>query len=205
MNIFSLDSPFMRFTGKMADIMIVNVLTIICSIPIITAGAAYTAMHYVLLKIYKDETTHITKDFFHGFLRNFKDATILWSIYLFWGVFLGLDYFFIYSKGLGLSTVFQIAIYAITVLLIFSLTWVFILLSRYENSRMQTMINSLTVGIANFGKTITMAILMVAPYCLFLMFPMAVPIVLLIGVALFGYLQTVLYCKTFETLEHSEE
>lgn len=47
MKIFDLDSPLMNVLNKMADLMWLNILTLICCIPVITAGAALTSMHYV--------------------------------------------------------------------------------------------------------------------------------------------------------------
>ena len=42
MKIFDLDSSLMNVLNKMADLMWLNILTLICCIPIITAGAAFT-------------------------------------------------------------------------------------------------------------------------------------------------------------------
>ena len=203
MNFFNMDSPLMKIGEKLTDIMLVNILMVICSIPIITIGASYTAMHYVLLKIHRDETGHIVQDYFHAFKINFKDATIIWGCYLLFALFLGIDYLFIISKGIEFPIVFRCIIYAITVVLCFSLTWVFILLSRYENSIKRTIINSLTIGFANLWKTIVMAILMVMPYLLLLISPRSIPIVLLIGIAALTYLQTALYDKIFIKIEQT--
>ncbi len=47
--LFNLDSPVMRALNKMADLLWLNVLTVLLCIPVITGGAALTAMHYNLL------------------------------------------------------------------------------------------------------------------------------------------------------------
>ena len=49
MKFFNLDSPVMVFLSKVANLMILNVLTIICCIPIFTAGAAIAARYYVTM------------------------------------------------------------------------------------------------------------------------------------------------------------
>ena len=72
MKFMSIDGPVMRFLGKVADMMILNLLVLFCSIPIITMGAALTAMHYVALKVVRNEESYITKDFFKSFKMNFK-------------------------------------------------------------------------------------------------------------------------------------
>ena len=78
MKIFDLDSPLMNVLNKMADLMWLNILTLICCIPVITAGAALTSMHYVALKIVRNEESYITRSFFKSFKTNFRQATLIW-------------------------------------------------------------------------------------------------------------------------------
>ena len=67
MKLFDLDSPVMRFLSKMADLMILNILTMICCLPLFTAGAAFTALHYVCLKMVRNEEGYIAKSYFKAF------------------------------------------------------------------------------------------------------------------------------------------
>ena len=80
--IFDMDSPVMRFLNRVGDLLILNILMIICCIPVITVGAAYTAMHYVILKMIRGEEGYLIKGFFKSFAGNFKQATVLWLIML---------------------------------------------------------------------------------------------------------------------------
>ncbi len=41
MKLFDLESPLMQVLNKVADLMWLNVLTLICCIPIVTAGASH--------------------------------------------------------------------------------------------------------------------------------------------------------------------
>ena len=41
---FSMDSPVMRFLSRVCDLIILNLLAIVCSIPIVTIGAYITAV-----------------------------------------------------------------------------------------------------------------------------------------------------------------
>ena len=43
---FDMDSPFMQFLNRVGDLMILNIIIVLCCIPVITIGPAYTAMHY---------------------------------------------------------------------------------------------------------------------------------------------------------------
>lgn len=82
MRIFDLDGPLMSILNKIADMMILNILAIICCLPIFTAGASFTALHYVCLKIVRNEEGYIAKSFFKAFKENFKQATIIWMVLL---------------------------------------------------------------------------------------------------------------------------
>ncbi len=59
--VFALDSPFMTALNKLADLIWLNILTAICCIPVFTIGASLTALHYVVLKMAKNEEGYITK------------------------------------------------------------------------------------------------------------------------------------------------
>ena len=54
-NLFNPDNPIMNFIGKLLDCFFLNILWVITSIPIITAGAATTALYYCTIKLAKDE------------------------------------------------------------------------------------------------------------------------------------------------------
>ena len=64
MGIFNMESSFMRALGKIADLMILNVLTILLCLPVITGGAAITALHYMCLKLVRNEEGYILKGYF---------------------------------------------------------------------------------------------------------------------------------------------
>ena len=70
--IFNYDNPVWRFIGKLGDLIILNILWIVCSIPVFTAGASTTAVYYVTLKLVRDEDDSTIRSFFRSFKSNFK-------------------------------------------------------------------------------------------------------------------------------------
>ena len=86
--IFNMDNKFFVFMGRVADLMILNILCIICCIPIITIGASVTAMYYVTLKMARNEESYIVRSFFKSFKENFKQATVIWLVALVAGILL---------------------------------------------------------------------------------------------------------------------
>ena len=104
MKIFAIDSPLMRVLGKISDLMILNILTLLCCIPLVTAGAAFTAMHYVSLKMVRGEESGITKMFFHSFKDNLKQSTVIWILFLLVAAIFGLNFMLLYANPTEVST-----------------------------------------------------------------------------------------------------
>ena len=71
MNPFSINSPVIQFLAKVGDLIILNILTLILSLPIVTIGAATTALHYAVDKVFTDEGT-LLKNYFHAFKIKFQ-------------------------------------------------------------------------------------------------------------------------------------
>ena len=80
-NFFNPDAPFMQGLSKVADIILLNILTVLLSIPVVTIGAAVTALYDAMWRILRDEGG-IYKNFFLAFKNNFKQATIIWLLAL---------------------------------------------------------------------------------------------------------------------------
>ena len=100
--IFNYDNPIWRFMGKFCDILILNVLWIVLSIPIVTIGASTTAVYYVTLKLVRDEEGPTIRSFFKSFKENFKQSTAIWLILLAAGALTGFDlYFFLFLSFLS--------------------------------------------------------------------------------------------------------
>ena len=199
--LFDLDSPFMRFLSRLADLMILNILVLIISIPVITIGAALTAMHYVLIKMVRNEETYITKMFFKSFKENFLQSTIEWIIIMaVFGIFAA-DYFIFVRSGQEFSMVFMIAILAVSVLVMMSIMYVFPLQARFYNTIGKTFKNSVLIMILNFPKSILMFILYLLPVVLLFISSFATPFLIMFGVSVPALGAVYLYRKVFERFE----
>ena len=201
MGIFNLDSPFMKYANKFADLVFLNIVTVICCIPIFTIGASLTAMHTIVLKIYRDEESYVIRGFFKAFKENFKQATIIWLIYLLLIIVLVLDFVYIKDYDLDLPKIINYALIFIAIIGAFSLSWVFVLQSRYENKVFITIRNSLVVGASQFLYSIIMIILSIIPVLVAIFFPVTVPVCLSLGLTLPALLQAMLYGRVFDRLE----
>lgn len=202
MRFFDLDSPLMQFLGKMADLLWLNVLTVICCIPVITAGASLTAMHYMALKIVRNEECYITRGFFKSFKENFRQATVIWLILLVALAVLAGDFYIMRNVDTGFPKALQLIITAVGVLVMFTATFVFPVLAKFDNTIMRTLKNAFIMSILQFPKTILMMILgLAAPVVIFIFVPAAVPLVFAFGLSLPAFVSALLYNKFFKKLE----
>lgn len=204
--LFDLESPFMQGLNKMADLMIANLLCIICCIPVITAGAAFTALHFVALKMVRNEETYIIKTFFRSFKENFVQATLLWIIKLLVFIFVIID-----LRIASMIPWMKIGIIAVGVLLFLLGLHIFPLQSRFVNRVPITIKNSVLIGLMVLPKTVLMGLIYLLPlvlwYVSFAVFGsnIMMPLFVLFGFSLPVFLCAFLYNKTFKKIEPAVE
>lgn len=202
MRLFDLDSPLMQGLTKFANVMLLNILAGIFCIPIITAGASLTAMHYVSLKMARDEDCYIVKDFMKSFKANFKEATILWILVLVAAGILGVDYYFLtHVENLAFIKELKIAIMIIAIIALFTVTFLFPTLAKFDNPVFRTIKNAFVISILQFPKTILMIILNVFPIVLAFVSIRFLPIIMFFGLAAPAFFGALLYSKFFRKLE----
>lgn len=202
MKLFNLDSPLMQFLNKMADLLWLNILTAICCIPIITIGPALTAMHYMCLKMVRNEECYITRGFLKSFKENFKQATLIWLLILLFIFILAGDFYIMKYSAIEFPQILQILIIAVGVLLLFMATFVFPVLARFDNTIIRTLKNAFIMSILQLPKTILMIIMgLVVPPAVLLFIPQATPLVFVFGLSLPAFASALLYNKFFKKLE----
>lgn len=202
--IFDLDSPVSRFLSRMADLIWLNILTIICCIPIVTIGASLTALNYVALKMVRNEDGYIRESFFKSFKQNFKQATIIWLIILGVLILLICDFYIIRIAPALFPSWIKVVLFAVTMVLLIATMHVFPVLAKFENSIKNTFKNSLLMGILSLPKTILMIICWIIPVVIALLFYQILPLVLALGMSLPAYMCAQLYNKTFKRFEPEE-
>lgn len=196
-----MDSPIMRFLGRLGDLMILNLLMIICCIPVITAGAAFTAQHYVLLKMVRGQEGYLVKGFFKSFAANFRQATLIWLLMLaVVVVYIGDVWIFNYS-GLTFPKPLVVAVAAVAIILAMIAVYVFPVLARFENSIKNTLKNSMLLAFANLPRTLLMIVCYLLPFAVAYFSTYALLFVILFGISAPAYVAARIYSGIFKKLE----
>ena len=158
-------------------------------------------MNYMALKIARNEECYITRGFFKSFKENFRQATVIWLIFLVVILILAGDFAIIKSSGVEFGDIFQGIFIAISVLVLFTLMYVFPVLAKFENTVFRTIKNAFLMSLMQFPKTILMIILYVIPVVVFFYVIQLMPLALLFGLSLPAWISAKLYNKFFKKLE----
>ncbi len=189
--IFSYDNPVMRFIGKFWDVLILNLLWLICCIPVFTVGAATTAVYYVTLRLARDEDGYTIRSFFRSFKQNFRQATVIWLILLMVGIILFCDLWFVLTANIvpaGTPRILAMALFIGMLAVWFAvLIYVFPVLARFYGTIKQTITNAFLLSIRYILYTIAMIIVDLAIVFFTLT---SLPVISLLGFALIAFLNS---------------
>ena len=201
MNIFEEGSPVQRFLNKMADLLILNIITVLMCLPIITAGASLTAMHYVLLKMVRGEEGYILKSFFRSFKREFRQATVLWILYVALAALMASNLVLV-LQGSGRYPIWlPSSIVVVAVLELMFMIYTFSMLSRFDNSIYQTLINAVTLTFSELPRSLEMAVITLVPLVAFFRVSILLPLLILFGLSVPGYACAMIYDPVFRKIE----
>lgn len=155
--LFRMDSPLMRFLTKIADLMVLNILFCVTSIPLITIGASWTALYSVTLKMVRDEEGSVSRSYFRSFRQNFRQATLLWLGVLVVLALLVLDIRVLNGMAGGTAPgLLRVGVEILALLGIMVLQYLFPSLAKFEASLADTLKNACMMALAHLPKTALM-------------------------------------------------
>ena len=199
----NLESPFMRFLSKVGDFMILNIMFLICCLPIVTIGASFTALYDVLTRMDTKKEVPAVSGFIKSFKSNFKQSTIIWLISLAVMAFLIFDiYLFIAKFPGGYHKMFVfIVVYVVLLAICFIATgYAFVIQARFDNPVKRTI--KLAIGMTILSlipNGIFTGATTLLPVYLFLQFPSVFfylfPLWFLGGYTLIEYINSKIYMK----------
>ena len=163
-SMFSPDSKIMQIIGKITDLVMLNILFLICCLPVFTAGAAVTAMYTLCFRMLRQEEGNIVKPYFRAFKENFRPATGIWAILIF---ILVPDYFYFHRFFQAGNPLFYgfVFLAAVTVLSAgIAFPWV----SQFRNTVPQTLRNALLLSIGNLPRALAVAAVNLLPFALWI-------------------------------------
>lgn len=203
---FKLDGPIVSALNKLTDVILLNLIVLVMSVPIITIGAAWTAMYYVTVKMVKDEESYIFKDFFKSFRQNFVQSTVIWIINLIIAFLFVIDARILSGSVETVSKTTSVLIVLMALFLFAFITNVYPMQSHYHNTVFGTIKNALMLSIARLPYTVLYTVLTLFPFLLLFtrVGGYLSPIVILVGFSGPAYICSKFWRKVFARLDPEE-
>lgn len=163
MNLLNEDNIVHIFLNKIGDIVLANLLFILCSIPLVTIGPSLTALYHCMLRTVKDNNNGTIKTFFRAFKENFVQSLIIWLLIAAAGFVLITNMLFL-MKNNGAAS--QILLYgscaALALLIIFTL-YIFPVIAAFANTLRALSRNAFLLAFIHFPTTLAMAVISLLP------------------------------------------
>ncbi len=171
-----LSSSLGAFLRVLCDLMVLNVLWALCSLPVVTIGPATSALCCVSLKLARGEPVTTVHTFFDAMKRGFGQALLLGLIGLAGLVIAVVDWRFAVSQEGSMRILFIIVSVIVSVVVLSLWAWAFALNAGFDNSLIGTIKNALSLAFVEPAKTLLIWIAFAVPVLCFLFLPEAVVI-----------------------------
>lgn len=197
MNIFSFNSWLSRFLYLVADIVLLHILWIICSLPIVTIGASTTALYSSCMKRIRRDEGYITGNFFGAFKSNFRQSTLIWLLLLAVGGILYMDLWIGLSVEGVLGKIMLVSCSMLLIPFFCTVLYIFPVQAKFENRILDNLKNAFLMSLSNFQWTLFLVFILATFVLLTLVFPPFMGLMLIAGAGIFGYLTSCVFVYVF--------
>ncbi len=178
MDFFSVDGPVYKFISTLWDVIKLNFLWLLFSLPIVTIGASTIAVFSVTNKMSEEAEGYVGRQFIQAFKENWKQGIPMGLFFLVCAYVLYLD-----SEIYRITESPTVLIFGIVsaVYFVSAFIYAFPLLARYDNTVIQTLKNSIRITMRYFARTIALVVVLAIEVILFMFNTTTLFFLLLIG------------------------
>lgn len=174
--LFRLDGPLMTVMSQITDCIFLSLFFLLGCIPVVTIGTSFASLYDSVFRGMRRGEKNSWQRFFHTFRQNWKAGILPTVLFL----------ILMYALGFGMIQCWNNAVYGNCSWMVFAavallgaaaagiLSILFPMLSRFENTAMGLLKNTLVLGLANLPRTVALGILNVcsAMVCVRFIFPL---------------------------------
>ena len=195
---FAYDAPLSRVLNRIGDLISLSLLWLAASLPVVTAGAATTALYQVTLQIHSGGRYTVT-GFWTAFRQHFRRATFLWLPLLLWSGVLLLNFGLISGLDEPAKSVFLGVTLVFGLLDCLLVSYCFPLIAACHGSPVEILKYALVLGLRHPLRTAAILLSNLSPVILFVISPQwFVRLIVLwpfLGVAGIAYCNTLHFAK----------
>lgn len=143
--ILDMDNGFFRGLRRLGYIWWLHILWLLCSLPVITAGAASTALIFSCMRLH-DNDEKVTHNFLTSFKQNFIQSTILFCIFLIMGFVIAFDIMAGSSLDSAFGSILRLGALALILPYCVSLLYAFAIQAKFVNAIKDTLRYSMIIA-----------------------------------------------------------
>lgn len=198
------DTSITRLLSRLVDLILLNILWLICCLPVITIGASTTAMYDVLIKFAFHEDIPVIQTFFKKFIHHFKKSTIIYLISVFGILFLVFDFWWSLQWNINFKFLFQVVILSVGYFFIALVSYVFPTLAYFDKNIFKTIKHAFVLAMKSGIYTVFIMLMNLLPLILFLFFPNVFFDIIFLwftfGFAFLAYLNSMHFARIFDVV-----
>lgn len=185
--LFNLDNGFFRFMGKVCDMILLDILTLVLCLPVVTIGPALTALFYVTMKIVRDEEGYVFRGFFKSFKQNFKQGFLLElivaaAVFILYFDIRVVNNWMTENNSLLIRLLF-FALIGFALICTVTVVYIFPVLAKFDNPTKKVLVNSVMMAVRHLPNSVLMVVVIVAAGVSVYIYP--IMIFFVIGLAAF--------------------
>lgn len=205
MGFFAPDGKVARFLNALGNLIILNILTLIFCLPVITAGASLCALFTVTMRIVRKEEGMIIQGYWEAFVANFKKGTLVWIIYLSITLFLAFDIYILMRIDTTAMLVYRVVLLILIILISVVMLHFLVLQARFENTIKETLKNAVIVSAAKHILSVLMLAVMLMPFLLYMVSLRFLSLGFLLGLSGPAYIVSIYFVSVLKTIEGNDE
>lgn len=164
MKLLDPDSPIMSFLARVADLVILNVLWLLCCLPVVTAGASTTAMYHVVRHLQEESISSVTRDFFRSFKSDFRQATPVYLLLLIPTAAVVMNAWILSAQSSDVVPVYVRAIWMVSALMLtFVVSFVYPVMAYFDDTVWKTLRTAAVLAVAKLPRTVLISAINLLP------------------------------------------
>ena len=189
----------MQTINRITDLVILNLLWIVCSLPVFTAGAAMSAKYYVGMKICRGQEPVVIRSFFSSFRANLKQTALPSVIMAIGAGLIVIDWYYVIKNPT--LTAYRITLAVVTVIFMMFIFCFFPIIARYEIKTTEAVKAALGMTGARFFRVFAAIALFILPFIIGIWYFKWAWLICLFSQTVMLYYNSKFFVREFDRLE----
>lgn len=165
------DSPVMQLLQQLADLILLNIVWLVCSLPVVTIGPAAAAMYVVARSVLAGGGVRVIPMFCEAFTRRFLRHMLAGLAVLACAGVLAVDFLVLAYQDIGFRPILFGLLLFVCILVLLTAVCLFPLLAEYDMGIKYGIYRAFLLGFRHLYRAGAAAALLLFPILLFLFAP----------------------------------